>query len=74
MSQTLQSQLAAALVSVEIQIKSELDKALEALEAAKARVKAERENEKLVQAQRSEALKQIRKIMRTNKLSAQDVA
>ena len=48
MSQTLQSQLAAALVSVEIQIKSELDKALEALEAAKARVKAERENEKLV--------------------------
>ena len=74
MSQTLQSQLAAALVSVEIQIKSELDKALEALEAAKARVKAERENEKLVQAQRSEALKQIRKIMRSNKLSAQDVA
>ena len=74
MNQTLQSQLAAALVSVEIQIKSELDKALEALEAAKARVKAERENEKLVQAQRSEALKQIRKIMRSNKLSAQDVA
>lgn len=74
MSQTLQSQLAAALVAVEIQIKSELDKALEALEAAKARVKAERENEKLVQAQRSEALKQIRKIMRSNKLSVQDVA
>ena len=53
MSQTLQSQLAAALVSVEIQIKSELDKALEALEAAKARVKAERENEKPSSALRS---------------------
>ena len=75
--QSLQSQLD----SVQIQIKSELDKALDKLEAAKAEVRKAREAEKIelrfkqqqFLGQIRDAKKQIRALMRAHKITVQDL-
>lgn len=75
--QSLQTQLD----SVQIQIKSELDKALDKLEAAKAEVRKAREAEKIelrfkqqqFLGQIRDAKKQIRALMRAHKITVQDL-
>ena len=75
--QSLQSQLD----SVQIQIKSELDKALDKLEAAKAEVRKAREAEKIqlrfqqqqFLGQIRDAKKQIRGLMKAHKITVQDL-
>lgn len=75
--QSLQTQLD----SVQIQIKSELDKALARLDAAKAEVRKAREDEKIrlrfqqaqFLGQIREAKKQIRGLMRAHKITVQDL-
>jgi small-conductance mechanosensitive channel len=75
--QSLQSQLD----SVQVQIKSELDKALAKFEAAKAEVRKAREAERIekafqVQQYRGalrDAKKQIRTLMKAHKITAEDL-